>query len=186
MTTPICADILCAKGAFELYTPDPNHSSARQPFGNGAPIDVGSTVEGTIVKLAEYGAIVRLQGGRTGLIHISEIADTFVRDVREYFKEQDRVLVKVLSINNKGRYELSTKNIQQPVQEAPAPRERKKPAERPREVVDLGPDRFDAETAPGLRLGFEDRLSRFMKDSQERQLDVKRNLETKRGVMKKR
>ena len=66
-------------------------------------IDIGNTVDGTVVKLAEYGVIVRLQGGKTGLIHISEIADTFVRDVKDYFKEHDRVRVKVLSVNDKGR-----------------------------------------------------------------------------------
>lgn len=174
------------KGASELYNPDTNRSSARQPFGSGAPIDVGSTVEGTVVKLAEYGAIVRLQGGSTGLIHISEIADTFVRDVKEYFKEHDRVRVKVLSVNNKGRYELSSKNIEQPAQETPVPRERKKPVERPREIVDLGPDRFGQDSGPGMRLGFEDNLTRFLKDSQERQLDVKKHLEAKRGTIKKR
>lgn len=129
---------------------------------------------------------MRLQGGRTGLIHISEIADTFVRDVKEYFKEHDRVRVKVLSMNNKGRYELSAKNIEQPAQEAPVPRERKKPVERPPEIVDLGPDRFDSQHVPGMRVNFEDSLTRFLKDSQERQTDIKRNVESKRGTIRKR
>lgn len=174
------------KGVSELYNPDTNQSSARQPLGSEAPIDIGSTVEGTVVKLAEYGAIVRLQGGRTGLIHVSEIADAFVRDVKEYFKEHDRVRVKVLSINDKGRYELSTKNIEQPAQETPVPRERKKPIQRPPEVIDLGPDHSSRDSAPGIRLGFEDRISGFLKDSQERQTDVKKHLDSKRGTIKKR
>ena len=145
--------------------------------------DIGSTVEGTIVKLAEYGAIVRLQGGKTGLIHISEIADTFVRDVKEYFKEHDRVRVKILSINNKGRYELSTKNIEQP--EPEAPHEKKKPAEREPEAVNLGPE-SDGNLRHGhMHLGFEDSLQRYMKDSQERLLDIKRNVENKRGFKRR-
>ena len=147
-------------------------------------MDIGSTVEGTVVKLAEYGAIVRLQGGKTGLIHISEIADTFVRDVKEHFKEHDRVRVKILSINNKGRYELSTKNIEQP--EPEAPREKKKPAEREPEVINLGPDQFDDLHHGHAHVGgFEDRLQSYMKDSQERLSDIKRNIEGKRGFKRR-
>ena len=145
-------------------------------------IDIGNTVEGTVVKLAEYGAIVRLEGGNTGLIHISEIADTFVRDVKDYFKEHDRVRVKVLSVNNKGRYELSTKQIEQPVHETPLPRERRKPAERPPEVIDLGPNTMASREHGPAPASFEDRLTRFVKDSQERLLDLKRNIESKRGT----
>ena len=92
--------------------------------------EIGNTVDGTVVKLAEYGAIVRLAGGKTGLIHISEVADTFVRDIKDYFKERDRVRVKVLSVNSKGRYQLSAKGIEQPAPEpcllytSPSPRDR--------------------------------------------------------------
>ena len=146
-------------------------------------MDIGSTVEGTIVKLAEYGAIVRLQGGKTGLIHISEIADTFVRDVKDYFKEHDRVRVKILSINNKGRYELSTKNIEQPEQETP--REKKKPTEREPEAINLGPEHGDDLHHGHAHAGFEDSLQRYMRDSQERLLDIKRNIEGKRGFKRR-
>lgn len=139
------------------------------------------------MKLAEYGAIVRLQGGKTGLIHISEIADTFVRDVHDYFKEHDRVCVRVLSVNHKGRYELSTKGIEQPVIETPPPREHKRPPEQKVELIDLGPDNGSSPHGESQLLGgFEDQLSRFLKDSQERQLDIRRNLEAKRGFARKR
>lgn len=146
-------------------------------------IDIGSTVEGTVVKLAEYGAIVRLPGGKTGLIHISEIADTFVRDVKDYFKEHDRVRVRVLSVNNKGRYELSTKDIeQQPAIQGPSQRERPRPVEHVQAPVNLGPDEFSDDKQTYSRPAtFEDQLSQFMKESQERLLDLKRNLEAKRG-----
>ena len=143
-------------------------------------IEIGSTVDGTVVKLAEYGAIVRLAGGKTGLIHISEVADTFVRDVRDYFKEHDQVRVKVLSINKKGRYELSTKQVEQPPPEVPA-REQRKPVERPVEVVYLGPERFEHSREATEPVSFEQRLSKFVKDSEERLLQLKRNIENKRG-----
>jgi S1 RNA binding domain protein len=72
-------------------------------------IEPGAIVTGTVVKIADFGAIVRLGGGKSGLIHISEIADTFVRDVRDFLAEEDEVTVKVLRVNNRGRLELSLK-----------------------------------------------------------------------------
>ncbi|MHB0912873.1 MAG: S1 RNA-binding domain-containing protein [Armatimonadota bacterium] len=145
-------------------------------------LDIGSIADGTVVKLAEYGVIVRLEGGKTGLVHISEIADTFVRDVHDYFKEQDRVRVKVLSLNPKGRYELSTKNIEQPERIAPSPRP--KPARRPPEPVYLGPE-ASGSGGSEFHSSFEDRMSQFMKDSQERLLDIKRNMDFKQGARRR-
>ncbi|MHB0997830.1 MAG: S1 RNA-binding domain-containing protein [Armatimonadota bacterium] len=153
-------------------------------------IDIGSTIEGTIVKLAEYGAIVRLQGGKTGLIHISEIADTFVRDVRDFFKEEDHVRVKVLSINNKGRYELSTKQVEQPLITEPdlpkqLPLEQRKHTVRPKDAINLGPENFYDDQQKRNSNNFEDRLTHFIKESSDRQLDLKHNIDTKRGYKKR-
>lgn len=135
-------------------------------------IEIGSTVEGTVVKLADYGAIVRLAGGKVGLVHISEVADTYVRDVRDYLKENDRVCVKVLKINDKGRYELSVKQA-----DATAIMRSGRPY-----TNDSGEHgRGDERRRDDRVLSFEDRLSRFMKDSEERLLDLKRSVEAKRG-----
>jgi S1 RNA binding domain protein len=131
-------------------------------------IEIGSTVEGTVVRVADYGAIVRLAGGKMGLVHISEVADTFVRDVREYFRENDRIVVKVLRLNNKGRYELSAKQAD------------------PSAVQREEQPRADSESygrSRGRRTAgsFEERLSQFLKDSEERLLDLRRNIDGKRG-----
>lgn len=143
-------------------------------------IEIGSTIEGTIVKLADYGAIVRLTGGKMGLVHISEVTDAYVRDVRDYFRENDRILVKVLKLNNKGRYELSTKQADVTVpalreERAPEPEQEKRRQPQTEEAF-----RWEArrKTPPQ---NFEERLSRFMKDSEERLHDIKRNIESKRG-----
>jgi S1 RNA binding domain protein len=143
-------------------------------------IEIGSTVEGIVVKLADYGAIVRLASGKMGLVHISEVADTYVRDVRDYFKENDRICVKVLKINDKGRYELSAKQA-----DAKAVVRHERPQTEPR------PHDYEDRVAPWERqkdkvpVTFEDKLSRFMKDSEERLLDLKRNVESKRGSRRK-
>ena len=142
-------------------------------------IEVGSTVKGTVLKVADYGAIVRLAGGETGLIHISEIANTYVRDVREYVTEEEEVTVRVLRLSNKGRYELSLKQCDTATV----------PVNRKPEVVGAGvgrhlpsrPSRLEEELPPRLPVNFEDRLSRFLKDSEDRQHDLKRHMESKRG-----
>jgi len=141
-------------------------------------IEIGSTVKGTVVKIADYGAIVRLTAGKTGLIHISEIADAFVRDVRDYLTEEDEVTVKVLRLNNKGRYELSIKQCDVKV----SPREERR---EPVHAAAAAPVRQErpiyTPPPPKPPMTFEDRLSRFLKDSEERQHDLKRNIESKRG-----
>ncbi len=117
-------------------------------------MDVGSIVEGTVVKITHYGAFVELSEGKSGLVHISEIADTYVKDVRDYLKEQERVKVKVLGVNERGKLDLSVK-------QALSPEER---------VV-----------RARAKVSFEDKLKAFMKESEERLLDLKRNTEAKRG-----
>jgi len=139
-------------------------------------IEIGSTVEGTVVKLAEYGAIVRLAGGNMGLVHISEVADAFVRDIRDYFRENDRIAVKVLRMNNKGRYELSVK------QADPAAVRRSTSTEEMQAAAENS--KSGEESAVSSRrhpATFEERLSRFMRSSEERLLDLKRSVERKRG-----
>ncbi len=117
-------------------------------------LDVGSIVEGTVVKITPYGAFVELSDGKSGLVHISEIADTYVKDVRDYLKEQERVKVKVLGFNERGKLDLSVK-------QALSPEERMVRAR--------------------SKVPFEDKLKAFMKESEERLLDLKRNTEAKRG-----
>lgn len=140
-------------------------------------IEAGSIVKGTVVRIADYGAIVRLGGGNTGLIHISEIADTFVRDVRDYLCEEDEVTVKVLRVNNKGRYELSVKQCEAQAPPVTGERGPVRAATKAREPHNSLVPR-DSRPPP---VSFEDRLSRFLKDSEQRQQDLKHNTESKRG-----
>jgi S1 RNA binding domain protein len=117
-------------------------------------LEAGTIVEGTVVKITHYGAFVELSDGKSGLVHISEIADTYVKDVRDYLKEQDRVKVKVLGYNDKGKLDLSVKQALDP-------------AERQARIR--------------ARASFDEKLAKFLKESEERLLDLKRNTEAKRG-----
>lgn len=117
-------------------------------------VTTGSIVEGTVVKITHYGAFVELPDGKSGLVHISEIADTYVKDVKDYLKEQDKVKVKILGLNEKGKLDLSVKQALSPEERAARAR---------------------------VRSSFEEKLKAFMKESEERLLDLKRNTEAKRG-----
>lgn len=152
-------------------------------FSGGIPpiamtVSIGDTVKGTVVKIVDYGAIVRLPGGITGLIHISEIADAYVRDVREYLNENDEVAVRVLRLNAKGRYDLSIKQCTEQPNESAEEKTlaRASVRQRPRQEP-----RIPVRSAPAVPVSFEDRLSRFLKDSEERQHDLRRNIDAKRG-----
>ena len=68
----------------------------------------GNILEGTVVNITNFGAFVEVEG-KTGLVHISEVADSFVKDIRQHLNEQDKVKVKVLSIDDNGKISLSIK-----------------------------------------------------------------------------
>lgn len=119
-------------------------------------IAVGSIVEGRVTGITKFGAFVELPGGVTGLVHISEVADAYVKDVKDYLKEQDQVQVKVINIDEKGKIGLSIKQAR-PDYEARPPRR----------------SRSDE--------SFEDKLNKFLRDSDEKLSDLRRHTEAKRG-----
>lgn len=147
-------------------------------------IEVGSVVEGVVTGITNFGAFVELPGGKVGLIHISEVADVYVRDVKDFLKEQDKVKVKVLTVDERGKIGLSIKQLQEPKAPSIAPNPANaapaasnyRPAPRRSPSNDFKrPGRFN--NAPS----FEDKLSKFLKDSDERLLDLKKNTDSKRG-----
>ena len=122
----------------------------------------GNILEGTVVNITNFGAFVELGDNKTGLVHISEVADSFVKDIREHLKEQDKVKVKVMAIDDNGKISLSIKqaNI-------------KKKSVKPVEVE------WSQEKKKAPSGNFEDIMSRFLKDSEERQQDFKKHQEFK-------
>lgn len=118
-------------------------------------------MEGVITGITKFGAFVELPGKITGLVHISEIADEYVKDINDFYKKNDRVKVKVLSVENNGKIGLSIRQAKKGYTEHKK-RDRKK-----QETVN--------------KASFEDKMNRFLKESDERLLDLKRNTESKRG-----
>jgi len=118
-------------------------------------------VEGVITGITKFGAFVELPGGTTGLVHISEIADEYVKDINDFFKKADKVKVKVLSVEGGGKIGLS---IRQAVEGSSSQKKNLK-----------------SKPAAVNKASFEDKMNRFLKESDERLLDLKRNTESKRG-----
>lgn len=114
-------------------------------------LEVGQIVEGKVTGITNFGAFVELSNGQTGLVHISEVADEYVKDVNQFLKQNDLVKVKVLNLD-KGKIGLSIRQAQPH-------------SERSRQSAK----------------SFEDKLAKFLKDSDERQSDLRRNTDAKRG-----
>ncbi len=130
------------------------------------PFQVGSIVEGLVSSIASFGAFVQLPGGKTGLVHISEIADHYVEDIKQYLKEKDKIKVKVISIDSKGKISLSLKQAGTRLEKASRPIEIDWEAEKKERTKNLS---------------FEDRMMKFLKDSDEKQQQLKKSQESKRG-----
>ena len=82
---------------------------------------VGSILDGKVTGITKFGAFVSLPEGRSGLVHISEIAYTYVSEVSEHLKEGQEVKVKVIGIDQSNRINLSIKQVTPPPQRAPRP-----------------------------------------------------------------
>lgn len=127
-------------------------------------IDVGSIVEGKVTGITNFGAFVELSNGQTGLVHISEVADAYVKDIKDYLKESDTVKVKVINVSE-GKIGLSIKQAN--------------PNPNPGASRRAG-DRRPQRKRPSP-VDFEERLMRFLKDSEERQSALKKSQDSKRG-----
>ena len=72
----------------------------------------GQILEGKVKTITKFGAFVSLPEGRSGLVHISEIAYSYVNEVRDFLTEGQEVKVQVLEIDDAGRINLSIKRAQ--------------------------------------------------------------------------
>lgn len=109
-------------------------------------LEVGTIVSGQVTGITNFGAFVELETGQTGLVHISEVADAYVKDINDYLKVSDRITVKVINVDGRGKIGLSIRQA------------------RRRPTVSL-----------------DDQLARFMKDSEERLSNLRKNTDSKRG-----
>ncbi|NBJ71259.1 MULTISPECIES: S1 domain-containing RNA-binding protein [Clostridia] len=118
-------------------------------------IEVGSKLQGRVTGITNFGAFVEIEPGTTGLVHISEVADNYVKDINDHLSVGDEVKVKVINVEKDGKIGLSIK----------------KAVVKPKRQRD---NRERMET-------FESKMNRFLKDSEDRLASLKKHTESKRG-----
>ena len=118
-------------------------------------LEQGSILEGIVTGITNFGAFVELPGGQTGLVHISEVAEVYVKDINEFLKVNDKVKVRIISVDPKGKIGLSIKQA--------------------------NPSANRGNRKTKFQPSFEDKLAKFMKESDERLSDLKRQTDSKRG-----
>ena len=133
-------------------------------------LEQGCIVEGKVTGITKFGAFVALPEGKSGLVHISEIANSFVSDVHEHVQMGQAVKVRVLSISEDGKINLSIKRALEEAPAQPARESASRPAPRPAPAARATAERTAAD-GPSNNSEFEDRLKKFMQESDSRIAD---------------
>ena len=153
-------------------------------------VEEGKILQGKITGITKFGAFVELEGGQTGLVHISEVSLDYVNDVNDHVKIGDIVEVKVLPSEKKGKIGLSIKQAlkeklgveskeKKPFKKKESRRERSTPPDFSVQPVEFSFARDNDD------MSFEDKLNKFKQASDERMHDIKRSFESKRGSSRK-
>ena len=165
-------------------------------------LEVGGIYEGKVTGITKFGAFVSFEGGQTGMVHISEVAPTFVTEIRDFVSEGQTVKVKVLSISEEGKISLSMKKAlpedqqRRPSRRFDGPRKdgnrrdgnRRDGSRQPRPAPQPGPARpgdFEWQSRRNDSGSFEEMMSRFKQTSDEKMSDLKRGNESRRGYSRR-
>ena len=145
-------------------------------------LTVGEIVEGKITAVKDYGVFVDLGEGKTGMVHISEIAQTYVSQIRDFVKEDDEVKVKVIAIGDDGKINLSMKKDQEPKPEQAKPERRERRNLVPKAPPEAPDGSYVWTAKKSESCSFEDMISKFKQTSDEKFSDLKRkNPDAKRN-----
>ncbi len=138
-------------------------------------LEVGNIEEGKVTGITKFGVFVEFEGGKTGMVHISEISTTYVKEIKDHVTLGQTVKVKVLGITDDGKVSLSIKKT------LPMP-------PKPAGVQSGGYNRGSFDYAPRKTepATFEDMMSRFKQQSDEKMGELKRSIDSKRGSSSKR
>ena len=150
----------------------------------------GQILKGKVTGITKFGAFVELEGGLSGLVHISEVSLDYVNDINDHLKIGDIVEVKVLPSEKKGKIGLSIKQaLKDKLPKAPSDKKPFKKREQRKERsappdFSCPPVEFSFASS-GEELSFEDKLNKFKQASDERMHDIKRSFESKRGTSRR-
>ena len=139
-------------------------------------LEIGSIVDGKITGLTGFGAFVALPDGNSGMVHISEVSSTFVKDIKEVLKEGQEVKVKIISVSDEGKISLSIKKA---VEENAPSRQRQNNFQKKNRNANVWQGQLQKQATETM--SFEDMMARFKQVSDEKMTDLKRSGEAKHG-----
>ena len=139
-------------------------------------LEIGAIYDGKITGLTGFGAFVSLPDGKSGMVHISEVSNTFVKDIKDVLKEGQEVKVKVVGISPEGKISLSIKKADETPRE-PATRPKRNDRRRGGGNVWQGQPKQQNDSA----MSFEDMMAKFKQVSDEKMTDLKRSTDSKHG-----
>ena len=149
-------------------------------------VNIGDIVEGKVTGLTNFGAFVKLSTGEVGMVHISEVASSYVKDIKEHLAEGQDVKVKVLSVNETGKISLSIKQAEPKPVETREKKEFRNNSDKGFEKRPAKPRRSSPPVWQGNKQeekpqSFEDMMAKFKQTSDERQAGIKKPAESRRG-----
>lgn len=142
-------------------------------------LEIGTIVEGKITGLTAFGAFVSLPDGKSGMVHISEVSNSFVKDIKDVLKEGDTVKVKVVNITQEGKISLSIKKADESGSDAQQKRAgRPQRNDRPRNNANV----WQGQQKPRKEaMSFEEMMAQFKQASDEKMSDLKRSTDGRHG-----
>lgn len=148
-------------------------------------VEVGAKLPGKVSGITNFGAFIDLGEGKTGLVHISEVSNGFVKDIHDVLTVGDEVTVKVTSVGDDGKVGLSIRKAQEQPAEPKREFQRRDNNEH-QENRDRGQrpapkKQFIRAELMNSKQDFDSLMSSFLKDSDDRLSSLKRNTEGKRG-----
>ena len=154
-------------------------------------IEVGNILPGKVTGITNFGAFVDLGNRKTGLVHISEVSNSYIKDIKDVLTVGDEVQVKVMEISGDGKVSLSIRRASADFSEETVEEKPKFQKSALRNQEGQGSKKpYSAKSAPSFEKkspsqakvnDFDAMMSSFLKDSEDRLTSLKRNTEGKRG-----
>lgn len=164
-------------------------------------VAIGEIVEGKVTGITKFGAFVELPGGKTGMVHISEVAPVYVKEIKDHLSMGQEVRVKVLAVSEEGKISLSIKRAMDPPQGQQSPQGREGRGNDSNAGGHRGPrqggrPRFHSSPAPAVsspagfewtprnrneNMSFEDMMAKFKQSSDDKMSDLKKYMDVKGG-----
>lgn len=144
-------------------------------------LEIGAIVEGKVTGLTAFGAFVSLPDGKSGMVHISEVSTSFVKDIKDFLKEGQTVKVKVVGISEEGKISLSIRKAE-PQKEKSAYEQKDNEIRKPRRNDrPRNANVWQGQPTKKEATSFEDMMAQFKQVSDEKMSDLKRTTEFRGG-----